>query len=450
MHGGIEIRFNSPVGSIYYIGGVFMKKLLGVLLAMALTWPVGATVLSNVEVKGEIQTIASDVRHDTEDGFYNRGAWTRAMAGLSADLVEDVTANILFQYAYMWGENNEGNNGFSNGEGIKLVNANVALHNLFCAFDLTVGRQFYGEDGSATIYFGPNHYNAEAGYYARALDAAKLTYSDDVKSVTLLAGRVADVLDGMFPGFELRSNIFGGDVKFNVNENFTAGAYLYDFTDGTATDGEEYHHVPADMEWDHIGVWGAKLGMNVEAVRASVEYARNFAGKRFIKEHGAGHAGIEDLDELGTGYMVKADIAADIEKVTARGTFIYAKEGFLSQGNYAPGLLMGHPMSGYGMLYNIFGYSDLGLRMFNLGFDFKPADKWTVSLDGYAFQGRNGQHAATWEADLTAKYAHNEYVELFAGVGYVKYGNDEGMVEYLKEEAGPDNFKGQLGMLIKF
>ncbi len=433
-----------------------MKKLLGVLLAMVMSWPVSASVLSNVEVKGEIQTIASDVRHDLEDAdMYNRGAWTRAMAGLSADLVEDVTANILFQYAYMWGENNEGNNGFSNGEGIKLVNANVALHNLLCAFDLTVGRQFYGEDGSATIYFGPNHYNAENGAYATALDAAKLTYSDDVKSVTLIAGRVADVLDGMMPGFELRSNIFGGDVKFNVNENFTAGAYLYDFTDGTATDGEEYHHVPADMEWDHIGVWGTKLALNTEAFRASAEYARNFAGKRFIKEHGAGHAGLEDFDELGTGYMVKADIAADIKAVTARGSFVYAKEGFLSQGNYAPGLLMGHVYS-VGMLQNIFNYSNEGLRMFNVGFDMKPAEKWTVSLDGYSFQGRTGHHAATWEADLTAKYAHNEYVELFAGVGYAKYGNDEmfnvisGFGDTYKESIGKDNVKGQLGMLIKF
>jgi hypothetical protein len=417
-----------------------MKKLLGVLLAVVMSWPVGATVLSNVEVKGEIQTIASDVRHDLEDAdMYNRGAWTRAMAGLSADLVEDVTANILFQYAYQWGENNEANNGFSNGEGIKLVNANVALHNLLCAFDLTVGRQFYGEDGSAVIYFGPNHYNAENGQYARALDAAKLTYSDDVKSVTLLAGRVADLTDGMMDPLAVRANIFGGDVTFNVNENFSAGAYLYDFTDATRTDGEEYHHLPATQEMDHFGVWGAKLGMNVEAVRASVEYARNFAGKRFIKEP-------KDI-----GYMVKADVAADIEKVTARGSFVYAKEGFLSFGNYAPGLLMGHVYS-LNMFNSIFNYSDEGLRMFNLGFDVKPFEKWTVSLDGYAFQGRNGHHAATWEADLTAKYDHNEYVQLFAGIGYAKYGNDENalMGDTYKEAIGKDNVKGQIGMLIKF
>ena len=433
-----------------------MKKLLGVLLAITMSWPAGASVLSNVEVKGEIQTIASDVRHDLEDAdMYNRGAWTRAMAGLSADLVEDVTANILFQYAYQWGENNEDNFGFSNGDGIKLVNANVALHNLLCAFDLTVGRQFYGEDGSAVIYFGPNHYNAENGAYATALDAAKLTYSDDVKSVTLIAGRIADMSSGamtqsmvspMNPNAAgyITSNIFGGDVKFNVTDNFTAQGYIYDFTDmhmHLTMDGTTWTEQTADRDAQHVGVWGTKLALNTEAFRASAEYARNFAGHRLIKEP-------KDI-----GYMVKADIAADIKAVTARGSFVYAKEGFLSFGNYAPGLLMGHVYSA-NMLYNIFNYSEEGLRMFNLGFDMKPADKWTVSLDGYAFQGRNGHHAATWEADLTAKYAHNEYVELFAGVGYAKYGNDASKIltdgETYKNAIGSDNVKGQLGMLIKF
>ena len=43
-----------------------MKKLLGLLLAMTMAWPVTASaeVLKNVDLKGEIQTIASDARHD--------------------------------------------------------------------------------------------------------------------------------------------------------------------------------------------------------------------------------------------------------------------------------------------------------------------------------------------------------------------------------------------------
>ena len=420
-----------------------MKKLLGVLLAVVMSWPVSAAVLHNVEVVGEIQTIASDVNHQIDvagEGLYNQGAWTRAMAGLSADLVEDVTANLMFQYGYYWGDNNEYGEGFSNADGVKLVNANVALHNLLCAFDLTVGRQFYGDEDSAVMYFGPNHYNAEVGQYARALDAAKLVYSDDVKTFTLLAGKIADTVewdDGTDTGTTaVDANVFGADFKLNVTDDLTAQVYGYDFTHAYYVDETG---AKVDMtDNDHNGLYGAKVAFAPEAFRVSAEYARNFGGKRLIKEHNP------------TGHMVKADIAADIKAVTARGTFLYANEGFYAFGNYTPGLLVGHRLGG-----SVWDFSDDGVRMFNLGFDMKPAEKWLVSLDGYAFQSSRGHHSATWEADLTAKYAHNQYVELFAGVGYAKYGHEatEGFStgdRAIADNPRSDNFKGQLGMLVRF
>ena len=87
--------------------------------------------------------------------------------------------------------------------------------------------------------------------------------------------------------------------------------------------------------------------------------------------------------------------------------------------------------------------------MFNIGFDVRPAAKWTVSLDGFSFQDHRLKHSATLEADLTAKYAHNEFVELFAGVGYAKYTAWNGTT-FNKANYQKDNVKGQLGMLIKF
>ncbi len=416
-----------------------MKKLLGVLLAVAMSWPASATVLKNVEVVGEVQTIASDVRHQIENNKYNSGAWTRAMAGLSADLVEDVTANLMFQYGYEWGTNNDENEGFGSSQDnkVKLVNANLTLHNLFCAFDVTVGRQFYGDENSAVMYFGPNHYNAEGGLYAHAIDAAKLTYADDVKSFTFVAGKVADLgYDDPFGPGNIRvtdSALFGADFKLKVLENLTAQVYGYDVRNAKAYDEEGVL-----AHEDHSGFYGAKLAADMEAFRLSAEYARNFSGHRLVKE------------SKNEGHMFKADIAADIKAVTARGTFLYANENFYALGNYTPGLLVGHKLGGA-----IWDYSNDGIRMFNLGFDVKPFEKWTVSLDGYAFQGSRGHHSATWEADLTAKYAHNEYVELFAGIGYAKYGtetrrgnNTSSFTKSAMERA--DNVKGQLGMLIKF
>lgn len=432
-----------------------MRKLLSLLVAAVLL-PVAANadILKNVKLTGEIQTIASDVKTniDTPWGttWYNRGAKTRALAGLSFDVVEDVTANVLFQYAYNWGDNNYTNQGFSNADGVKLVNANVVLHNLFCNLEVTVGRQFYGEDGSPIIYFGPNHYNAEGMGYASALDAVVATYGDDVKTLTLVAGKVADATNGvlslMTPDREVRYDLYGADFKLNVTDALTANVYGYDIADARLYD---YSTVPptispTDPESRHMGVYGAKLGWTTDAFRASAEYARNFMGHRLVKE------------TKDTPYMVKADIAADIKAITARGTFLYSKTNsdgnmpFISLGNYAPGLLVGHNLSA-GLMQSIFTYDEGGLRMFNVGFDFKPADKWTVSLDGFSFQSRDGHHT-TYEADLTAKYAHNENVELFAGVGYAKYGNAEQATFGLpyKDAFGSENYKGQLGMLVRF
>jgi hypothetical protein len=72
-------------------------------------------------------------------------------------------------------------------------------------------------------------------------------------------------------------------------------------------------------------------------------------------------------------------------------------------------------------------------------------------LDGFSFQSRDGHHA-TYEADLTAKYDYNDYVQLFAGLGYAKYGNAEQLLTGLpdKDAIGTENYKGQIVMLVRF
>lgn len=401
-----------------------MKKLLGLLLVMTMAWPVTASadVLKNVDLKGEIQTIASDVRHNTRAaGAYNSGTNTRVLAGLSADLVEDVRANILFQYVTAWNGDTQGDTVQDYWNNVRLAEANVVLSNLFCCLEATVGRQFYGDENSAVMYFGPKHYNAEPGFLAaESLDAVKLFYSDDLKSFTVIAGKTSGLGE---QGGHDGASFYGMDFKLNLTDAFSAQVYGYNFRNVDAFNGQAY-------EEKDSGFYGAKVAFAPEAFSVSAEYARNFAGDRLVKE---GH---------NTGYMVKADAALNVlEKVTPRATFLYAKEGFTAFGNYMPGLLVGQKLGG-----DIFAYSDEGVRLFNVGFDFKPYEKWTVSLDGYAFQGRNGHHAATFEGDLTASYAHNDYVELFAGIGYAKYGNDG----TYKADYGRDNTKGQIGMLINF
>jgi len=383
-----------------------MKKLLGLLLALAVAFPASADVLKNVDLKGEIQTIASDVHHNPGK-VYNAGTNLRVLAGASFDLVEDVRANLLFAYGNTWGQASDGEYGSTLNhywDSVLLAEANVVLSNLFCCLEATVGRQFYGDEDSAVMYFGPNHYNSEFNGY-RALDGVKVAYSDDFKTFTLLAGNI------IYDSPTEESEIYGADLKLNLTDSLKWQVYGYDFKD-----------VNGDKNG---GFYGTKFTFAPEAVTLAAEYARNFGGDRLVKEH------------KDTGYLVKADAALNLEAVTPRFAFVYTN-GFLGFGNYTPGLLFGDVPVGPG-IYVL----TRSLRLFNVGVDYNVG-KWTFALDGFSFQEREAHHSATLEADLTAKYAHNEYVELFAGVGYAKYG-------HAKADFGQkDNTKGQLGMLIKF
>ena len=398
-----------------------MKKLLGLLLAMTMAWPVTASaeVLKNVDLKGEIQTIASDARHD-KNKAYQSGTNFRVLAGLSADLVEDVRANVLFQYNDAWLSGTEGNTVQNYWDEVRLAEANVVLSNLFCCLEATVGRQFYGDEDSAVMYFGPNHYvfgmNA-----APSLDAAKLVYSDDFKTFTMLAGKVVTYDNAGVTTDDV--TVYGLDLKLNLTDTLTAQIYGYDFMNSK---------YDAATEKRHEGFYGAKATFAPEAATLSAEYARGYEANRLFREGD------------NSPYMVKVDAALNMDMVTPRAAFYYAKGVVSPFGNYYPGLAIGHVLAGDDAPFA--GYSGDGVRMFNVGVDY-VWNKFVFSLDGFSFQDRTAKDSSTWEADLVAKYNHNDYVQLFAGIGYAKYGTVHKSAAVMDTK---DNTVGQLGMLIKF
>lgn len=398
-----------------------MKKLLGLLLAMTMAWPVTASaeVLKNVDLKGEIQTIASDARHD-KNAVYKSGTNFRVLAGLSADLVEDVRANVLFQYNDAWLSGTEGNTVQNYWDEVRLAEANVVLSNLFCCLEATVGRQFYGDEDSAVMYFGPNHYVFGMNK-APSLDGAKLVYSDDFKTFTMLAGKLVTYTTvGSSTVVDDNWTVYGLDLKLNLTDTLTAQVYGYDFMNSK---------YDAAREKRHEGFYGAKATFAPEAATLSAEYARGYEANRLFREGND------------SPYMVKVDAALNMDVITPRAAFYYAK-GVVSQlGNYYPGLAVGHVSAGVG---EPFVYSLNGVRMFNVGVDY-VWNKFVFSLDGFSFQDRTAKDSSTWEADLVAKYNHNDYVQLFAGIGYAKYSTEA--KEALDTK---DNTVGQLGMLIKF
>lgn len=424
-----------------------MKKLLGFALALALALPASAAVLSNTELIGEVQVIGSQTNHKN---LVNKdpanGTNVRVLAGLSFDVVEDVRANLLFQYVNDWGTDNTGGFGTTGRNldaywaDVRLVEANLVLSNLLDCFEAKIGRQFYGEEDSAVMYFGPNHYNYNRAFLQpTSLDAAVISYSDDYKAFTVMGGKIA----APFSSITDEAAIYGADLRLNISDTFKAQIYGYDVRNindtPTATD---------DGILKHAGFYGAKLAFTPETLKISAEYARNFGGKELFRE------------PKDAGYMFKADIAFGIEgdsmMLTPRGTFLYSADDFFAFGNYQPGLIIGQNMGG--QIFNRYNINNIdGLRMFNAGLDFQVGnwEKWTFAIDGYSFQDRYGRYAATLEGDFTVKYAHNEFVELFAGIGYVKNGTlERNAYRTLPNDpqhyTSKDETKTQLGMLVRF
>ena len=372
-----------------------MKKLLGLFLVLTMAWPASAAIVDNVDAIGEIEVIGANNNAQMSNA---NGAASRVMAGLSAELTEDVRANVQFVYNTPWNGKSQGRAISSETAGkegylqdIYLAEANMVLSNLMDRFELTLGRQFYGDEDSALLYFGPRHgYMAALARPVTSLDAAKLTYADDVKALTLIAGKTQNSKEAE----AVRdADFYGIDFRMNLTDMVKAQVYGYAFNNKVWED-------------EYQGFYGAKLSMMPEAGALSVEYARGHNGSRLIKESGD------------TPYLVRAEGALHMDAFTPRAAFLYQKGVVSEYGAYAPGLVYGKTYFGEG-LHNALD----GKRIFNVGMDYNW-DKWTFALDGFAFQERSGKDAATWEADLTATYQHNENVGLFAGIGYAKLGTD--------------------------
>ncbi len=384
-----------------------MKKLLGLFLAFAMALPASAALVDNVEAIGRIDVIGADANR----GNVPASAASRVVAGLSADLTQDVKANVQFWYATPWDGALAGNSLNKYQDEIRLAEANVVLSNLFDCFELTLGRQFYGDEDSMTMYFGPKSgYMAAIAIQPLSLEAAKLTYADDFKSVTFLAGKTADNLS-----LTTSYDIYGADIRMNLTDTMKAQMYGYALKESSG-------------DPEYTGFYGAKLSYLPQAFGFSVEAARAHQGNRLIKEG------------KDTPYFVKLDASLNMDAFTPRAAFLYQKGMVSEYGSYAPGLVVGKYLRPLGNT----SYAIEEARIFNVGVDYKW-NKMVFALDGFSFQERTGHHAASLEADLTATYQHNESVELFAGIGYAKLGT--GLKQQLNAK---DAAVYQLGTTIRF
>lgn len=370
-----------------------MKKTLALLLAVAFAVPAFAgNVLSNVETYGEIETIGFTQTEDAGD----KSVANRVLFGVSADLVEDVRANLTFAYSDVW-ERINGDNVDSYLNNIEVAEANVVVSNIFGALEAKIGRQFYGNEDSPVMYLGPRHGNYANIFVPESLDGALLTWSNDSAALSAFYAQLRDDSD---------RRLTGVTFDYAFTNNLVAGVYWYDFSDE-----------------DHVGFWGGKVAYQNEGSKLAVEYAKNYIGHVF------GHNN--------EGWMLKADAALNLDaeaiSLTPRLSYYISEKEFFAVGNYAPGIFLGNmngPLSMTGGDW----------RVFNAGIDFgfKSLEKVT-----FAFDYLNAEIDRDWvgnEFDLKAIYQHNDYVSFTLGGA---------VVTNIPNYSG-DIYAGQMGMLIKF
>jgi hypothetical protein len=380
-----------------------MKKTLALLLAVAFAVPAFAgNILSNVETYGEIETIGLMTSSKETNGI--KSVANRTLFGMSADLVEDVRANLTFAYNNAW-EDTEGDDVHTYLYDIEVAEANVVVSNIFGALEAKIGRQFYGNEDSPVMYLGPRH-NLYANIRdLESVDGALLSYSGESFAMSALYAQLGDV-NGDYTGEHARMTGLTFDYAFN--NNLTAGVYWYDTLD-------------QDDSEDHLGIWGGKVAYQNEEAKLAVEYAKNYIGHVF------GHNN--------EGWMLKADAAMnlDMEKIalTPRITYYHEEKDFIENGNYTPGIILGN------MKVNVPFAFDYRILNAGIDFGFKALEKVTFSFDYLNAKIEN--HWLGNEYDLTAKYQHNDYVTFTLGGGVIA-----NMTET------PDAYAAQIGMLIKF
>lgn len=378
-----------------------MKKLLVAVLAFALFAP--AFAVENVQVTGDIQTIGLSYNdRGTGIGFAGtgenlKGTTNRVLLGLEADLVEDVQARLTFAHENVFGMGPVAYPApYVSGESLDDVWANtyvaeayVKISNIFDALEVKVGRQFYGDEKSPVIYFGPDYGYAIGNAYL-SLDGATVRYNGENFALTAAYFSLANdngILVGAYPTTGEDMNLGGLDLDVKINENITASAYIYEF------ENEANATLPAGVS--RFGFWGVKPTIEYEHFKLGAEYTRNYS--------------------LGNdkGWQVKADLALPIGNddttITPRVTYLKSEKHFAAFGNYRPGLMFG--TLNLAPINHVFGPVN-NWEILNAGvcMKFASLEKVGFGLDFYTGEMDGAFVGNSWEAK--AVYNHNEYVAL--------------------------------------
>jgi len=182
-----------------------MKKLISLVAILSLFSTFALSEVKNIKIDGSLDAVSINLDNSTDltktdpntganDDLINQTK-ARLMLGLSADLTDKVSGKILiYKNDRLWGTPFDQDIGWILSV-VRVANAYVTLKDVVLnGLELTVGRQFVGDQKDLLLYFGPlSDYNLSI----QALDALKAKYNTELLSVGLVSGKF---LESFGPG----------------------------------------------------------------------------------------------------------------------------------------------------------------------------------------------------------------------------------------------------------
>jgi len=270
-----------------------MKKLLGSTLALAMFMPAGANaeLLKNFKLSGKIELQGTAARNvlDFQTGRSGDAATTgqdrigdmqtRVMVSGDWDVLDDVHARFtLRKNDRVWGNTSQSITGLE--ASFFADEAFIKIDKLAGHVDLTLGRQFVGEEGDVVAYYGPksNLY----GMGVDALDAAKAEMAGENWTLSLLSGKASNIANALNTAATGSQDIRAIILGCKGHENLQGKIYLWNRATHNANGGVGTNPttVNAGAKNDNLYVAGVRLKATAGPAWIRGEFDKNFGDNR--------------------------------------------------------------------------------------------------------------------------------------------------------------------------
>lgn len=371
-----------------------------------------------VNISGSLETLGILSSNVSTMSRQNSSSWRNAQNRLTLNLdlglYNDVAVNFSFvKNSRYWGDNADSLSDIS--EGVRLQQAYIDISEISDSFHLKVGRQFYGEEGSYLIYFGPKR--LYDGLPVTSLDAAVVIYTNEYAGKTIMM----EMLYGKTQENDLESDIdtsvWGFKTILDLYEGFKPVLGVYNLRHGEGRFNNE--------------------GRNLWAFNLAVSGSAGYLHYNFDGTLNSGSSALRtDLPKVKhRGYAFRAGLSLPFTlgeiSFTPRMGIDYGsgdKDGSSGKkrfvpvnGDYRAGYIFSDPNIFYeigGQLANLMVIKGGISAAINQKISFS-ADYYSYRLNELISDAHNGHRFLGHEFNITATYKHSPSVSF--GLFYARF-----------------------------